>query len=286
MSNTIKIDFDEIPYDLFNILELDEDCKQKDIKIAYKKAVIKYHPDKNKSADKDFFSWITLAYTILIDEQHREMYKEYKDWNDNHSKLKNNYIKLKNNNDIKLNNDIDIDTNTIIKKNADSFKKLNNELNKKHGYVENYVPYDKNQMEKLLSNKYEERNSISIEKKKITDLNKAVDDEKKKNMKLNNNNIINYDGNITDLSSFNKFGSINDIGKLYNEGNTIQGDNNVTSLDEAFKMSHYQEFIKDNISLEDKIKEYNNYKVPSISKKEKKDALEKLKSENILLKIK
>ena len=63
---------------LYNSLELDSNCSKSDIKKAYKKLIIKWHPDKNdvklKQECEKKFREIKLAYEILYNEKTREEY--------------------------------------------------------------------------------------------------------------------------------------------------------------------------------------------------------------------
>ncbi len=59
--------------DYYKILELDKNASQEDIKAAYKKLALKYHPDKNNGKD-DMFKSISEAYSTLSDEQKRKQY--------------------------------------------------------------------------------------------------------------------------------------------------------------------------------------------------------------------
>ncbi|PHZ16715.1 DnaJ-domain-containing protein [Rhizopus microsporus ATCC 52813] len=61
--------------DYYKILELDSNCSEEDIKKAYRKLALKYHPDKNRepgAAEK--FKAISEAYQILSDPEKRRIY--------------------------------------------------------------------------------------------------------------------------------------------------------------------------------------------------------------------
>ena len=65
-----------IDYELYNILELNNNCTQKDIRKSYHRLAFKYHPDKN-ILDKnisDKFKNINKAYQILNDPVKRNNY--------------------------------------------------------------------------------------------------------------------------------------------------------------------------------------------------------------------
>ncbi len=59
--------------DYYNILGIERGCSQEDIKKAYRKLAIKYHPDKNPDGDSKFKE-IAEAYGVLGDEAKRKNY--------------------------------------------------------------------------------------------------------------------------------------------------------------------------------------------------------------------
>lgn len=65
--------------DYYNILGVGRDASQEEIKRAYRKLAIKYHPDKNKG-DKEAenkFKEATEAYEVLSDSQKRQVYDQF-----------------------------------------------------------------------------------------------------------------------------------------------------------------------------------------------------------------
>jgi molecular chaperone DnaJ len=64
--------------DYYDILGLDHSATKDDIKKAYRKLALKYHPDKNKEKGaEEKFKQISEAYAVLYDEEKRKMYDQY-----------------------------------------------------------------------------------------------------------------------------------------------------------------------------------------------------------------
>jgi molecular chaperone DnaJ len=64
--------------DYYEILGIDKDADKAEIKKAYRKLALKYHPDKNpdKSAEEKFKE-ISEAYAVLYDDEKRRLYDQY-----------------------------------------------------------------------------------------------------------------------------------------------------------------------------------------------------------------
>ena len=64
--------------DYYDILGIEKSASKSDIKKAYRKLALKYHPDKNKSEDaEEKFKEISEAYAVLYDDEKRQMYDQY-----------------------------------------------------------------------------------------------------------------------------------------------------------------------------------------------------------------
>ena len=62
-------------HDYYKILDISADATEDEIKKAYKRAVLKYHPDVNKKDNADEnFKLVHDAYIVLSDENKREKY--------------------------------------------------------------------------------------------------------------------------------------------------------------------------------------------------------------------
>lgn len=64
--------------DYYEVLGIDKNASENDIKKAYRKLAMQYHPDKNKEADaEEKFKEINEAYEILSDSNKRSQYDQY-----------------------------------------------------------------------------------------------------------------------------------------------------------------------------------------------------------------
>lgn len=72
-------------YKLYEILGIDKNASEQDIKKAYKKLAFEYHPDKNKgnSTAEEKFKEISNAYEILSNENEKRKYDQLGDQNYN-----------------------------------------------------------------------------------------------------------------------------------------------------------------------------------------------------------
>lgn len=64
--------------DYYKTLGIQKGATEEDIKKAYRKLALKYHPDKNKAAGaEEKFKEIAEAYEVLSDKKKRDVYDRY-----------------------------------------------------------------------------------------------------------------------------------------------------------------------------------------------------------------
>ena len=73
----IDIDFTDIKYNLYEILNVNEDADDNIIKKNYIKLIKHYHPDRNSTLEEDIYQHIFLANKILLNKNLRIKYDYY-----------------------------------------------------------------------------------------------------------------------------------------------------------------------------------------------------------------
>ena len=64
--------------DYYEVLGVPKNAEKGDIKNAYRKLALQYHPDRNKSAGaEERFKEISEAYAVLSDDDKRKRYDTY-----------------------------------------------------------------------------------------------------------------------------------------------------------------------------------------------------------------
>jgi len=63
--------------DFYKILGISRGASDDEIKKAYRKMAVKWHPDKNKTPEaEEKFKEVAMAYEVLKDKQKRELYSK------------------------------------------------------------------------------------------------------------------------------------------------------------------------------------------------------------------
>jgi molecular chaperone DnaJ len=64
--------------DYYEVLGISKNSTQEEIKRAFRRLAMQYHPDRNKAADAEQkFKEINEAYEVLSDEKRRHTYDQY-----------------------------------------------------------------------------------------------------------------------------------------------------------------------------------------------------------------
>ena len=64
--------------DYYKVLGIAKDASEDEVKKAYRKQALRYHPDKNKSpGSEDRFKEIAEAYDVLSDAKKKEVYDRF-----------------------------------------------------------------------------------------------------------------------------------------------------------------------------------------------------------------
>jgi len=246
----IEIDFNNIKYNLYEILNINKDADEIKIKKSFMKIIKNFHPDKNSELEEDIYYHIILANQILLNKESRKKYDSFINDNaDTYCELKNNFNKT-----IK---DIDI-IGPDKKTSQNLFNYKINELNKKHGYDSNLENISITERFNKVKEK-RELNDIKIDKEVFLDTDEF-------NIKFDNNKIdgkynsqiIEFSGIPSELSTYvvgEQYTCLTDIDKLYIE-DSIQS-SKYSSLDRAFSL-HPVIQTKNTLPFDDRIKEYKN----------------------------
>ena len=229
----MEIDFNNLKYNFYELLNVPINENKKKIKKKYQKLMLQYHPDKCSDLEKEIFYNISLAYEILSNSNLRIKYNTWllnKDKVKNRNVLKNNY-----NDEIK-------DVKGCFPKEDDAylnFIKNSEEVQENHGKI----VLDDLTISKKYINLSNKRHNLKIEQEIIKDNNTF--NIKFKNRKMNGNNLIKKSNEIMNYTNTNiskNYITVNQYDKLYSN-ETVQ-DENFTSLDIAFLL-HPEFFLKD-----------------------------------------
>ena len=247
MSNLKNINFDDLEFNLYELLNIKNTANKRKIKKSYKKLIIQFHPDKCSDLEENIFYNITLAYQILKDDEIR---KKYNIWL-NKPNLEKNQIQLKKN-FLKESNNMKSYFPSLPQEARINYDKKIKDLEKKHGIIENdNIPLK----DKYNSKVYSRHNLKNIKKEKFnnkTQFNNKFIKRKKgqfDNIDNKKSNIICYQ--MTQISK--NYASVKDYNKLYSN-ESIQNEE-YSSLDKAYIM-HPELFHDKSVSSKNKLKKY------------------------------
>jgi curved DNA-binding protein CbpA len=251
----IEIDFNNLKYNLYEILNVMPDSSDVKIKKSFMKLIKTFHPDKNSDLEEEIYYHIILANQILLNKDSRNKYDDYLfNKADTFNELKDTFNKVKK----EVDNNIDKEKAKVVNQNL--FNNRVQELNKKHGF--NYDDNkDKSVNDKFTMYKMKRNNDIEIPKE-------TFKDTKDFNTKFHSNKmegkfkdqIVEYKGGPSELSTYisgTNYTSLEDMDKLYIE-DTIQT-SKFSSLDRAFTLQPViDKKLSNDISSEDRMKNYKS----------------------------
>lgn len=217
---------DIIDVNLYEVLNINDDASDIEIKKQYKKLILKYHPDKNP-IDTDIYELITLAYNILSNKDLKKLYNHLRLIKWDFTKLKKESLKS---------------TPNYEKQNFDH---LNEEYNKLHGYNSNEKILNIKEFNQKLEELIEDRKKDVIKLKKIN----------KKEFKKEFEKIKRSEDDISyDLIPYNVelvlLNNIDNISKLYDTGET--------EINKRFILNNLPKYVENKLSYEDQMNSYKN----------------------------
>ena len=243
-STVNEYSFNELEFNLYELLDLPIECSIEDIKKKFKKIIKKFHPDKISEIEEKLYYNITIANHILSNIDTR---KKYDNWllksNMNHNSLKNNFSK-----EI---NEVKLSLPKTQKEAQVSFMETSQRLAQRHG---NYMEDNRSMSSIYKEKEIIRRNVPEIVQENFSSMkefNKKFSERKVNGIycdKLvkNENNIIPY-----------KFGENNNFTEIKNFDKIYIKD---TQLEEAFTLLSIDEidYGENTDNIENKISEYNN----------------------------
>jgi curved DNA-binding protein CbpA len=244
----IEIDFNDLKYNLYEILNVPIDAPEIKIKKSFMKLVKNFHPDKNLELEEEIYYHIILSNQILLNKESRAKYNVFLQTSaDTFKELKDTFNKNIKNIEQNFSNK-ELSLNEYIAKNEI--------LNKKHN-EQSFIDTNHQSVLERFEKLKTKRNDINIIKENINN-------DKEFNTKFENNKIdgkfkdqiIEYvaTGDLTTYISGDVYTSLSDMDKLYLE-DSVQ---NVkySSLDRAFTLQpclHNDDLKK---SIDVKMKDY------------------------------
>jgi len=217
---------------LYDVLNLQQDCNKQQIKDAYRKLVKEFHPDK-EGGDPEMFELITHAYNILIEPTKRseydELYELSKHAETDHFVLRDkakNYYKAQ--------------ETDIVKKPLDDQKK---DFNKEFDYLDKKRGYKRNEDDKALQSKdaikmwkdleiAREQDDIENIQEKLFDESQpfALDkfNEAFENMNKGHNELIPHNGNpdawnSVDMNVGTAYSSVSNYEEIFADDEDVVG---------------------------------------------------------------
>ena len=247
----IEINFNNLKYNLYELLNVQADADSAKIKKNFMKVIKRFHPDKNSDLEEEIYYHIILANQVLLDKESRKKYDDFiSETAESFEELKTAFAKS-----IK-----DIDHYFPAKDlSVQAFNTKIEELNKKHGYNDNLSESVMDRFSKIKEKR--DVDHIKIEKenfKTMEDFNCKFDVNKSDGGKFQEQ-IVEFKGTPQELSAYvigEQYTSLGDLDKLYVE-DSVQN-SKFSSLDRAFMLQPVSQSDMANKSAEDRMKDYKN----------------------------
>ncbi len=252
----IEINFDQLTFNLYDLLGVDNKASTSKIKKAYRKLIIKFHPDKNDKIDEDIYNHLTISNQVLTNDELRLKYDKWLssyDVSQTHESLKESFDAAKK----KINkNTKELHKTESIDSKNESFSSLEKKLNKKHGL--NSVgedlldqPMNEDLINQKINELQKEMKSIGVSITKEEIRNTMDFNDKFSNRKNDGelkNQIIKVDkkSEIMELNKKeigNKFLSIANYDMLYSNDGADTSD--YASLEQGFNLLPNENELKD-----------------------------------------
>ena len=246
----IEIDFNNLKYNLYEILNVPSDSDEIKIKKSFMKIIKNFHPDKNSELEEDIYYHIILANQILLNKESRKKYDTFLfDRADTFGELKDSFNKTILNIE-KYFPDKDTSKN--------HFNSKFEELNKKHGIVNTTSENITEKFNKIKASRSNQEFQVEIEDiKSNTEFNQKFNSHKSDGGKFKDM-IVEYKGTPSELSTYvigENYTNLADIDKLYVE-DSVQC-SKFSSLDRAFTLLPVTKDVTIK-TQEEKMKEYQN----------------------------
>jgi curved DNA-binding protein CbpA len=245
MEKNNQYSFNNLEFNLYELLDLPISCSVEDIKKQFKKIVKRFHPDKISELEEKLYYNITIANHILSNEESRLKYNE---WllksNKSHSALKNNFGKEL--------DDMKQYFPSNVKEAQTGFIQASSYLKKRHGDFQE----DNRKISSIYKEKEKLRSNIpNISKENFSDMkdfNKRFVERK-----INgtyNNTLVKSDNNIVPFQfKSSNFAELKDFDNMYVKDTSL---NYIFSLLPMNDTIDYGEITEDMMAL--KINNYNN----------------------------
>jgi len=247
----IEIDFNNLKYNLYELLNIHSDADPTKIKKNFMKVIKNFHPDKNSDLEEEIYYHIILANQILLDKESRKKYDEFISGTaESFEELKISFAKS-----IK-----DIEYFFPAKDTSvQAFNDKIEELNKKHGYNNNSSESVMDRFNKIKEKR--DVNQVKIEKenfKTMEDFNSKFDVNKSDGGKFQEQ-IVEFKGTPQELSTYvvgEQYTSLGDLDKLYVEDSILSS--RFSSLDRAFMLQPVSQTDMPNKTVEERMNDYKN----------------------------